>query len=231
MAKAKINANQVKSVAGRAGAPVPPAPRIQSPDQLKKQAQQRAKARVKSMIRIAMFALTIAIIGLIVYFVKFYGRMPKDALKTAINYAYENNEIKFRQSFTTDSIKMVDNGNENNSEPWRNLMESISPAGDRPKILSEKIEEKNNKKLAEVKIKLDGDERTVYMRQEDGKWRINLNVAIDPRHLTLPSDIPADYKDNFDLNDEPEAWWEEPPEEEGKKKGFLSKFKCGGGRR
>ncbi len=223
MAKAKVNVNQVKGVASKAGAPIPPKPRIQSPDQLKKQAEQRAKARVKTLIRGAIMVLGLVIIAGAVYLFKFYGRMPKDALKNAIEYAYEDNTIKFKQYFTTDSIKIVENGNDTNTAPWEHLMDVITPTGEKPKILKENIEEKNNQKIAQVTIRLEGDERTIHMRQEDGKWRINLNVAIDPRHLTLPEDIPADYIDNFTLNDELEAWWETPPETE-ENSSFFSKI-------
>ena len=66
------------------------------------------------------------------------------------------------------------------------------------------------------------------MRKEDGAWKINLNVAINQRKLTLPDDIPAEYIDNFDVSDEPEAWWEEDEanDEKAKKQsgGFWQKI-------
>lgn len=230
MAKAKINASQVKSVAARGGVRAPVAPvRVQKPDQLKKQAQARAKARAKMLIRVAIFALIILIVGLVVYLVKFHGRMPKDAFYSAVEYAYKDNTIKFKEAFTSDSIELVESGDGNPEDHWMKLMDGITPST-RPKVTKEDQTEKNGIKTATLTVNVDGELRTVYMLNEEGKWKINLNVAINPRMITLPDDIPPEYVENFELTDEPEAWWEsdkEESDEKSKKSGFFSKLKSG----
>lgn len=228
---AKVNVSKVKSAAASGGVRVPPSPvRIQKPDQIKKQAQAQAKARMKMLIRVAIMAGILLVIGLVVYFVKFYGRMPKDAFKTAVNYAYKDDVIPFRDSFTNQTIELVEAGG-NGETQWLHLMDGITPA-ERPKVVNEKITEKNGIKTAELTVKVGGEDRTVYMLQEDGDWKINLNVTINPRKVTLPEDVPPEYVDNFDVSEEPDAWWEEGTKDKddeegdkGKQGGFLSSLK------
>lgn len=235
---AKINPNQMKGAAAKAGVKVPTAAtagvkapagmKIKSPDQMKKMAQERAKARAKRLMRILMVAVLVAIVAGVVYFVKYYGRQPKDALENAIEYAYKSNVMKFRHCFTENTIKLVDGGDEVNPEAWEKLMDSITPGSVHPKILDEKIEERNKQMVAQVTMLLDGEKRTVHLRQDGGKWLINLNTPIDPTHVTLPPEIPAEYMKNFKLDQKAYAWWDEEPEGEKKEEGVLSKFKCGG---
>lgn len=231
MAKAKVDVKQVKSVAQKGGVKVPPAPvRVQKPEQLKKQAEARAKARMKMLIRVAIFAGVALIIGLIVYFVKFHGRMPKDAFNTAVEYAYKSKTEKFRGMFSSDSIALVESGDGNAEESWQHLMDGISPE-DKPKVKETKTENKKGIETARMTVLIDGEDRNIHMIKEDGAWKINLNVAINPQKLTLPDNIPPEYLQNFEF-DEDEAWWENPSEEEdeegsgksGGKKGFLSKI-------
>lgn len=227
---AKLNPN-IKQVAQKGGVRIPPKPRppagIKTPDQLKKQAEARAKSRLKRLIRILVVAGVLLVIGLVVYFVKFYGRMPKDAWKQCVEYAYKDNIIKFQECFTVDSIEMVESSDGASDEKWEHLMDGITPPSKDLKVVKEDVKDEKGVKTAEMAVNIDGDERTVYMRQEDGKWRINLNVAINPHKITLPNDIPPEYIDNFDVSDEPEAWWEDD-DENGKKKqkngGFFSNF-------
>ncbi len=238
---AKLNPSQLKGATSKAGIKMPPAAagvkapagiKVKSPDQMKKMAQEKAKARLKVLLKIVILLVVVAIVAGIVYMVKYYGRQPKDALENAIQYAYKDNVVRFRQSFTEDTIRHVENGDEYKEEAWEPLINAITPIEGHPKILDETIEEVNQKKLAKVTILLDGEKRTVNMRQDDGKWLIDLNVAIDPMHVTLPEEIPAAYMKNFKLKDTHEPWWEDPPEaSEGTAQGFLSKFKCGGAKK
>ncbi|MCL2326590.1 MAG: hypothetical protein FWC40_08880, partial [Proteobacteria bacterium] len=235
-AMAKLNPNLTKAakMAGTAAKvpkapPMPKAPKAPTPDQLKKQAKAKAMARLKNLIKLGIFLLTIAIVALVVYLVKFHGKQPKDALKQAIEFAYKDNVLKFRDAFTTDSIEMVENGRPYSEEPWKRLMDGITPAA-RPAITKEKVETRNDIRTAEVTLLIDAEQRTIYMRQEEGQWKINLNVAINPRRLTLPDNIPPEYIENFQISDDQEAWWEDPPEEKEKKAkggGWLSKLKIG----
>lgn len=229
---AKLNPN-IKKVASTGGIKVPPTPRAPKADQLKKQAKERAKARMKSFIRIGIFIAVALIVALVVYMVKFHGRQPKDAFKKAVSYAYQDETLKFRDMFTSDSIGMVENGRESN-EPWEHLMDGITPA-QKPKIISESKSEQNSIENAELVVKIGDEDRVIHMRREDGAWKINLNVAIDPRRIALPSDIPPEYVENFQVTDENEAWWEDAPEEKAEKeKGAISKFFSkimGGGKR
>lgn len=228
---AKVNAKQVSGLASKAGAPkmpkVPKAPKIKSPEELKKQAQAKAKARAKKLLKIVILLAVVALVGLIVYLVKFYGRQPHDALQPCIEYAYKNKVSKFRSCFTYDSIMRVDGGDEDNTEAWQGLIDSITPVGARTTIGSEKVTTENNRTTAEVEVTVDGIKRTIFMRQDDGRWLINLNVAINPNHVELPPDIPESIRDSFTINKENDAWWDEAVEEEAaaKDSGFLSKFK------
>ena len=205
---AKVNAKQVSGLASKAGAPkipkapkMPKAPKVKSPEELKKQAQAKAKARAKKLLKVVILLAVVALVAFIVYMVKFYGRQPHDALKPCIEYAYKNNVTKFRSS--------------------------ITPVGARTEIGKETIKTENNRSTAEVEVTVDGIKRTIFMRQDDGQWLINLNVAINPNHVELPPDIPESYRDSFTINQENDAWWDEPAEEEEAKKdgGFFSKFK------
>lgn len=232
---AKIDAKKMKSAAagakkaaamGGVRAPMVPKPRVQTPEQLKKQAEARAKARVKAMMRILVVAAVLAVVGLVVYFVKFHGRMPKDAFENTLEYAYKNDVDKFRTTFTSDSIERIENDPGMANDTWLHLMDGITPT-ERPKVTKQEIEDNKGIRTAELSINMEGEQRTIYMREEDGAWRINLNVAINPRKVTLPDDIPPEYIENFETSDEPEAWWEEAEEkkDEKKKKGFLGLFK------
>ena len=236
MAKAKVDVKQVKSVAQKGGVKIPPAPqapvKVQKPEQLKKQAQERAKKRMKMLIRVAIFAAVALVIGLVVYLVKFHGRMPKDAFNTAVEYAYKSKTEKFRGMFSSDSIALVEAGDGNADESWAHLMNGISPTK-KPEVKSAKTENKKGIETAHLTVLIDGEDRNVYMVKEDGAWKINLNVAINPQKLTLPDNIPPEYLQNFEY-DEDEAWWENPGEDEdggdkgkggkGGGKGFLSKI-------
>ena len=231
---AKVNAKQVSGLASKAGAPkmpkapkAPKAPKVKSPEELKKQAQAKAKARAKKLLKVVILLAVVALVAFIVYMVKFYGRQPHDALKPCIDYAYKNNVTKFRACFTHDSIMRVDGGDENNDDAWAGLIDSITPVGARTEIGKETIKTENNRSTAEVEVTVDGKKRTIFMRQDDGQWLINLNVAINPNHVELPPDIPESYRDSFTINQENDAWWDEEAEEEEAKKdkGFFSKFK------
>ena len=228
---AKVNAKQVSGIASKAGAPkkpkAPHAPKIKSPEELKKQAQAKAKARAKRLLKIFIMLAVVALIALIVYLVKYYGRQPHDALKPCIEYAYKNKVSKFRDCFTHDSIMRVDGGQEDNEEAWQALIDSITPVGAKTKIGKETIKTENNRSTAEVEVTVGGIKRTIFMRRDDGRWLINLNVAINPNHVELPPDIPESYRDSFTINKENDAWWDEaePEEEAQKNNGFLSKFK------
>jgi hypothetical protein len=232
---AKIDPKKMKSAAagakkaasmGGIKAPMVPKPRVQTPEQLKKQAQAKAKARAKAMMRILIVTAVLAVVGLVVYFVKFHGRMPKDAFQNALEYAYKNDVDKFRTTFTTDSVELVENDPDKANDIWLHLIDGITPT-QKPEVLRQDIEANKGIKTAELSVKIDGHQRTVHMRQEDGTWKINLNVAINPRKVTLPDDIPPEYIENFETSDEPEAWWEEGEEkkDDKKKKGFFAKFK------
>lgn len=229
MAKMKMNAN-VKRAAQMGGGRVPPTPKVpvKTPEQLKKQAEARAKARMKRLVRVLIVGACLGVVALVVYFVKFYGRMPKDALKTCIEYAYKDNGVKFRECFTADSIEMVESMGENSEAQWAHLMDGITPI-ERPKIEKEKIVENKGFKTADLVVRIDGESRPITMRQEDGAWKINLNVAINPRKIELPADVPPDYIDNFEVSDEMEAWWEEDGEtgEQKKDAGFFSRLMSG----
>jgi len=238
---AKLNPSQLKGATAKAGIKMPPAAaggvkapagvKVKSPDQMKKMAQEKAKARLKRLMKVVIVLVVVALVAGIVYMVKFFGRQPKDALENAINFAYKDNVVRFRQYFTEDTIRHVENGGEYREEAWESLINAITPM-DRPKILDQTIEDVNQKKLAKVTILLEGEKRTVNMRQDDGKWLIDLNVAIDPMHVTLPEEIPAAYMKNFKLRDTHEAWWEDPPEaSDSKAQGFLAKFNCGGAKK
>lgn len=227
---AKLNPN-IKKAAQMGGVRVPPKPRVpgvKTPDQIKKQAQARAKSRMKRLVRVLIVAGALFVVGLVVYFVKFYGRMPKDAWNKCIEYAYKDDTAKFRDCFTVDSIDMVESGDGVNDRKWAHLIEGVTPVSGRPKVIRSTSTGAKGIESAEMAVNIDGVERTVYMRKEDGAWKINLNVAINPRKLTLPDDIPAEYIDNFDVSDEPEAWWEEDEanDEKAKKKsgGFWQKI-------
>ena len=226
---AKVKASQIKSAAARGGVRPPVAPvHVQKPDQVKMQAQARAKARVKMLIRVAIFALIILIVGAIVYFVKFHGRMPKDAFNAAVEYAYKDNTVKFRDAFTTESIELVESGDGDPEASWARLMDGITPSS-HPKVTNEETHEKNGISTATLTVNVDGEQRTIYMLKEDGSWKINLNVALNPRAITLPDGVPPEYIENFEISDEPEAWWEsDTPDAKGddkKKSGFFAKLK------
>ena len=223
-------APNVQQVAGMAGVKAPPIPKSpkKKADQLKKEAATRAKNRAKAMLRIAIMAGVAAAIGLVIYFVKFYGRQPKDAFEVAVEAAYRNDTLQFRDVFTEDSIAFVENGEGDSSKNWEHLMEGISPVSEHPKVKKTEIKEEKDIKSAELTVNIDGDERKIYMRQEDGAWKINLNVALNPRKITLPPNIPPEYIDNFNVSDESEAWWEtsdKKKNEEENSGGFLSKLK------
>ncbi len=228
---AKLNPN-IKKAAQMGGVRVPPKPRVpgvKTPDQIKKQAQARAKSRLKRLVRVLIVAACLLVVGLVVYFVKFHGRMPKDAWNKCVEYAYKDDVMKFRDCFTVDSIEMVESSDGATDRKWEHLIEGITPVAGRPKFIRSDIADEKGIKNAELAVNIDGNERTVYMRQEDGAWKINLNVAINPRKLTLPDDIPPEYLDNFDVSDEPEAWWEneDADADGGKKKksgGFFKNF-------
>lgn len=222
MAKSKAN---IKRVASAGGVKAPPKPRGPKPDQLKKRAKQQAKARMKRVLRVALVLLLALIVAFVVYMVKFHGRQPKDALKKVIAYAYEDKSLKFRDMFTSDSIEMVERGRDS-SEPWERLIDGITPV-DKPKIVSENKYEQNGIDNAELVVKIDDEDRIIHMRREDGAWKVNLNVAIDPRRVELPTDIPPEYVENFQVSDENEAWWEDVPkaeEEAEKEKGAVGRF-------
>ena len=232
MAK-QVNAN-LKKAAAMGGVRKPPAPagaaQLKNPGQLKKMAEARAKQRMKMLIKVLIFVAVVAVIGGIVYFVKFYGRQPKDAFKNAVEYAYKDNVQKFRNSFTSDSIAMVENTDEDPTDLWMHLIDGITPSV-HPKVLSEKITGSKDNPTAELKVNVDGAERMIYMRKEDGNWKINLNVAINPKKITLPDNIPVEYLENFEVSDEPEAWWEEgteeAKEEAEKDEGFFKRLTSG----
>ena len=235
---AKINASKLKSAATMAGVrkPVAPAPagvRIQKPSQMKQAAKARAKARMKMLIRVLIFAAIAAIIALVIYFVKFYGRQPKDAFKTAIEYAYKDNTVKFSSMFTEDSILLVEDSDGDPDKVWEHLMDQVTPP-EKPKVVKEVVEEENGIKSATLTVKIDNVDRTIHMMQEDGSWKINLNVAINPSKVDLPDDIPPQYIENFKSSEKPEPWWDHIDDEEGgsskdksKKSsgGFFSKFR------
>lgn len=227
---AKLNPN-IKRAAQMGGVRLPPKPRIpgvKTPDQIKKQAQARAKTRIKRLVRVLIVCGVLLIVGAVVYLVKFHGRMPKDAWNKCIEYAYKDDTVNFRDCFTVDSIEMVESGDGVHERKWEHLIEGVTPTSGRPKLVRSETSESKGIESAELAIDIDGTERTVYMRKEDGAWKINLNVAINPRKLTLPDDIPPEYIDNFDVSDEPEAWWEEDDGGDDKKEegsgGFLSKL-------
>ena len=232
MAKVIPNIN-VQRVAGMAGVKAPNVPKVpkapkKKADQLKKEASARAKNRAKAMLRIAIMAGVAAAIGFVVYFVKFHGRQPKDAFEVAVEAAYRNDTLQFRDVFTEDSIAFVENAEGDSTKNWEHLMEGISPVSEHPKVKKTDITENKDIKSAELTVDIEGEEKKIYMRQEDGAWKINLNVALNPKKVTLPDNIPAKYIDNFNVSDEPEAWWEttdkKKNEEEGSKS-FLSKLK------
>ena len=83
--------------------------------------------------------------------------------------------------------------------------------------------------FATLTVNIDGERRIVNMREEDGRWKVNLNVALNPKRIVLPDDIPPDYIENFAVTDEHEAWWEEAEEksddDKGGKKGMLDGLK------
>lgn len=229
---AKLNASQLKSAASKGGVKVPPVPKVPAvkPEQLKKQAQAKAKARMKKLVRVLVAAAVVAVIGVIVYFVKFYGRQPKDAFKNTVEYAYQDNVDKFRNTFTQDSIELVESGADNTNDAWEHLMDGITPSI-RPHVIRENIEDEKGIRSAELVVNIDGEQRIVNMREEDGRWKVNLNVALNPRKIVLPDDIPADYIENFSVSDEHEPWWEssDGKKEDGDdgKKGFLDRLKIG----
>ena len=236
----KIDAKKLTSAASKTGLKKPPKPaapkeaqmikKAKDPQQLKKMAEAKAKQRMKMLIRVLVVALTVAIIAGVVYFVKFYGRQPKDAFKAAVEYAYKDNIAKFRNSFTSDSIAMVENSDDKSTDVWSHLIDGITPPV-RPKIVSEKITGSKDNPTAELTVNIDGENRMVYMRKEDGNWKINLNVAINPRKITLPDNVPVEYLENFEVSDEPDAWWEEganaKDEDDGKKDGFFARLTSG----
>lgn len=235
---AKVNASKVKSTAAMAGIRKPPPPagmRAPKPSQAKQAAKAMAKGRIKMMIRVLVIGLIVGAIALIVYFVKFHGRQPKDAFNTAIEYAYKDNVVKFSGMFTEASVMLVEDSEGNSEDVWAHLMNEVSPS-QKPKVLSENITEQSGVKSAVLTVKIDGEDRTIHMLQEDGSWKINLNVALDPRKVKLPDDIPPEYVENFEVSDKPEAWWDYIDEDEkensqgaskSKKKsgGFFSKFR------
>lgn len=219
---------QAKNVARMAGAPIAPKPK-----QVGAMAKGRAKSTLKRFITIGILLLTIAIVAGIVYFVKFYGRQPKDALKKTIAYAYENKYEAFRDSFTSDSITLLEGTWQRAGDPWEHMMDGITPT-ERPKILGETVKDVKGVKTAEVELLLDGKDRSIHMRQEDGVWKVNINVAIDPRKVSLPPGLEPEILELFATQDDNSAWWEEEEDQEGDastadsktKKGFLSKFRC-----
>lgn len=208
--------------------PKVPVGKVKTPDQIKAEAQRRAKARMKRMIRVLVIAGIFLVVGLVVYFVKFYGRMPKDAFNTCVKYAYQDNMLSFRDCFTSDSIAMIESSDGSHERDWEHLIDEITPSK-KPEVKQEEIATQNNLRTAELSVMIDGVERSIFMREEEGRWKINLNVAINPRKITLPDDIPAEYIDGFETSDEPEAWWEEGEQEAEEKKkgggGFFAKMK------
>lgn len=230
---AKVDAKKLKSAASKGGVKVPQTPKVPAvkPDQLKKQAQAKAKARLKMLIKVLIVAAVLAVVGVIVYFVKFYDRQPKDAFKHTVEYAYADKIEKFRNSFTQDSIELVESGAENTDAAWEHLMDGVTPAAVRPEVVMEKIEDEKGIRTAELTVNIDGERRIVNMREEDGRWKVNLNVALNPKRLVLPEGIPPDYIENFAVTDEHEAWWEESEEKsddgsgKGGKKGMLDSLK------
>ncbi|MBR4984828.1 MAG: hypothetical protein IKY83_03680 [Proteobacteria bacterium] len=234
---AKLDAKKLKSAASKGGVKVPAAPKAPKvpavkPDQLKKQAQAKAKARMKMLIRVLVVAAVVAVIGVIVYFVKFHGRQPKDAFNNTVEYAYGDKIEKFRNTFTQDSIELVESGQDNPDAAWEHLIDGITPA-EHPTVIRQTIEDEKGIRTAVLTVKVDGEQRTVNMREEDGRWKVNLNVALNPKQIVLPDDIPPDYIENFAVADEHEPWWENSEEggdESGKKgesKGLLGRLKIG----
>ena len=233
----KVNPN-LKKAASMGGIKKPPKPaapaeaqfvkKVKDPNQLKKMAQAKAKQRLKMLIRVLVVMLTVAIIAGAVYFFKFYGRQPKDAFKAAVEYAYKDNIGKFRNSFTSDSIAMVENSDEQSTDVWSHLIDGITPPV-HPKVVSEKVTGTKDNPTAELTVNIDGENRMIYMRKEDGRWKINLNVAINPRKITLPDNVPVEYLENFEVSDEPDAWWEEgvaeKKDEKDSKDGFFGGLK------
>ncbi|MFA5625214.1 MAG: hypothetical protein WC966_09205 [Bradymonadales bacterium] len=205
--RAKVN---VKSAARKAGAPVPPmAPK---PKQIGAQAKGRAKGAMKRFVVLGIILLSAAIIAGIVYLVKYHGKQPKDALKKAFTYAYENKYEAFRESFTADSISLLETTWDRAGDPWEHMMDGVTPPT-KPKILGESVKEVKGFKTAQVEVLLEDNERTVHMREEDGKWKININVAINPRKISLPEGLDPAILEMFSTDDEYAAWWEEEEEE------------------
>lgn len=218
-------AGQASKAAGKAAKAVKKPP-LKDVGKLKKQAKAEAKKRAKALAKVLMAAALVVALGFIVYLVKIHGRQPKDALENAIDYAYHDNVLKFRDSFTADSIAMVETSGENPDKVWKHLMDGVTPTPP-PEIVRQDIEENKGVRTAEVTVVLESTERTIYMREEDGGWKINLNVAINPRRVTLPEGIPPEYIDNFAVSDEPQAWWEEDTaaaQEGGKENDLMAKI-------
>ncbi len=236
----KIDPKKLSQAASKTGIKKPPKPaapkeaqmikKAKDPQQLKKMAEAKAKQRMKMLIRVLVMTLAVAIIAGVVYFVKFYGRQPKDAFKSAVEYAYKDNLAKFRNSFTSDSIAMVENNDDTANDIWMHLIDGITPPI-HPKVISEKITGTKDNPTAELTVNVDGENRMIYMRKEDGNWKINLNVAINPKKITLPDDIPVEYLENFEVSDEPDAWWEEgvskKDKDGGENEGFFARLKSG----
>ena len=111
---------------------------------------------------------------------------------------------------------------------WSHLIDGITPPV-HPKVVSEKVTGTKDNPTAELTVNIDGENRMIYMRKEDGRWKINLNVAINPRKITLPDNVPVEYLENFEVSDEPDAWWEEgvaeKKDEKDSKDGFFGGLK------
>lgn len=226
---AKVNP-KLKSAASAAGIRKPPKPAVRAPkpSQAKQMAKTMAKSRVKMLVRVLIIAAIVGVIAGIVYFVKFHGRQPKDAFNTAIEYAYKDNIVKFSGMFTEASVMLVEDSEGNSEDVWTHLMNEVSPS-QKPKVLSENITEQSGIKSAVLTVKIDGEDRTIHMLQEDGAWKINLNVALNPRKIQLPEEIPPEYVENFAVSDKPEAWWDYIDEDSKDKDGSgKSKKKSGG---
>ena len=220
---AKLAPN-IQKVAGMAGVKTPKiptkAPKLKNADQLKKEAAAEGKKRAKRLIKVLIVAAIAATIALVIYFVKFYGKQPKDVLAVAVEAAHQSDMMAFRNTFTEDSIEFVENSEGDSNKNWEHLMDGLCPTSEYPSVKSQEITEVNDIKNAELTVIIEGEERKIFMRQEEGVWKINLNVALNPnpQKLPLPEDIPPEYMDNFNVSGKPEAWWEESSKKEDEEK-------------
>jgi len=218
---AKIAPN-VQKAAGMAGIKAPPvkAPKLKTADQLKKEAAAEGKKRAKRLVKVLIVAAVAAAIALVIYFVKFYGKQPKDMLAVAAEAASHGDLLAFRNTFTEDSIAFVENAEGDSKKNWEHLMDGLCPTSELPSVKKQEITEVNDIKNAELTVLIEGKERKIFMRQEEGTWRINLNVALNPnpKNLPLPDDIPPEYVNNFNVSGKTEAWWEDSDKKEDEEK-------------